>query len=274
MPRSSGLPPSPPCVPSDRTLTFVCAARLRAMIPAVNVEDNPSERRYEATDNGKVLGFAEYRVKDGVYWMFHTEIAEGHSGTGVGAYLVRSALDDLRSKGARIVPTCPFVAGWIRRHREYDTMVDHETLRAFKRKRAKAAQAVPTVADRGLPCAHVPADLQSAPEPFPVDGCYECIRMGDRTGCISACVRSAVTSDARATAQASTPHFTPSAANTPWSAPTSRARTGGTVTSRPSRSMSTAHLQPPPIPDKRSPSGMVSADPSGSTKTAKDKTSK
>jgi predicted GNAT family acetyltransferase len=44
-------------------------------------------------------------------------------GTGVGSQLVRGALDDLRVRGLRLVPLCPFVAAYVRRHPEYADLV-------------------------------------------------------------------------------------------------------------------------------------------------------
>ena len=62
----------------------------------------------------------------------HTDIDPVFKGQGVGSFLVKRALDDMRGKGARIVPLCPFVAGWIRRHRQYEDLVDAKTLRRYK----------------------------------------------------------------------------------------------------------------------------------------------
>jgi predicted GNAT family acetyltransferase len=36
---------------------------------------------------------------------------------------VQGALDDIRARGLRVVPFCPFVAGYIRRHSEYADLV-------------------------------------------------------------------------------------------------------------------------------------------------------
>jgi predicted GNAT family acetyltransferase len=44
-------------------------------------------------------------------------------GSGVGSALVAGALDDIRSRGLRVVPLCPFVAAFIRRHSEYADLV-------------------------------------------------------------------------------------------------------------------------------------------------------
>ena len=45
---------------------------------------------------------------------------EGH---GVGSKLVRGALDAARDQGLRVVPQCPFVAAYIKRHPEYEDLL-------------------------------------------------------------------------------------------------------------------------------------------------------
>ena len=86
---------------------------------------------------GSLLVSPSMKFGDARYWFVHTEVDDAHRGNGVGAFLVRSALDDIRSRGASIVPTCPFVAGWIRRHPDYRDLVDSEALAAFKKRRAR-----------------------------------------------------------------------------------------------------------------------------------------
>jgi predicted GNAT family acetyltransferase len=44
-------------------------------------------------------------------------------GKGVASELVRWALDDVRGRGLRIVPRCPFVAAYLKRHPEYADLV-------------------------------------------------------------------------------------------------------------------------------------------------------
>ena len=152
------------------------------------VRANPTKHRYEAIDDDDVVaGFITYKLREGRYWLVHTEIADGYQGTGVGAFLVRKTLDDLRSKSAVVVPTCPFVAGWIKRHPDYEDLVDTTTLREFKRSRRNGRRRTvrhaslnwkkPTMAK---PCAHVPDDLLFLPDPWPVDGCAECLAAGRR----------------------------------------------------------------------------------------------
>lgn len=93
---------------------------------ALTVRDNPARARYELVDDGHVLGFAEYRPRDGLLVFPHTVILEPRRGAGYGTQLVQGALDDVRRKGARIVPECPFVIEFLAQHPEYGDLVAAE----------------------------------------------------------------------------------------------------------------------------------------------------
>jgi predicted GNAT family acetyltransferase len=149
------------------------------------VQDNLALHRYEATDGDDLAGFITYRVRDGRHWLDHTELSESHRGTGVGAFLVRKTLDDLRSKSALVIPACPFIAAWISRHPDYQDLVDAEIFHEFKRSRGRGRRR--TVSKRAgsgstvsTPCRHVPEALESLPGAWPVDGCAECLAVGHR----------------------------------------------------------------------------------------------
>jgi predicted GNAT family acetyltransferase len=53
----------------------------------------------------------------------HTEIEPAFDGRGLGGQLARAALDDVRRRGVRAVARCPFIAGYIERHPEYQDLV-------------------------------------------------------------------------------------------------------------------------------------------------------
>ena len=82
------------------------------------VRDNPEELRYEILRDGELLGEILYRTRPGAVVLVHTEVAPSAEGQGVGGRLVAGALEDIRSRGLRVVPVCPFVAAYIRRHPE------------------------------------------------------------------------------------------------------------------------------------------------------------
>jgi len=58
----------------------------------------------------------------------HTEIDTSFSGHGVGSALARGALDDVRRQGKLVTARCPFIAAYIRGHREYADLVDDADL--------------------------------------------------------------------------------------------------------------------------------------------------
>ena len=71
-----------------------------------------------------MIGFLDYELATGVIALVHTEVDDAHSGEGHAATLARSALDEARSRGLRVVPTCPYVASYIRKHPEYADLVE------------------------------------------------------------------------------------------------------------------------------------------------------
>lgn len=86
----------------------------------VTIEDNAERLRYEAsTESGVVAGFAEYEDVLGVRVFTHTEVDDAFEGQGVGSALARAALDDVRERGMRIRPLCPFIRSYVERHPEY-----------------------------------------------------------------------------------------------------------------------------------------------------------
>jgi uncharacterized protein len=95
-------------------------------VPDVEVIDNPEELRYEAREGGELVGEIRYRREPGIVVLVHTDVAPSAEGSGVGSRLVRGALDDIRARGLRVVPLCPFVAGFMRRHPEYADLVTRD----------------------------------------------------------------------------------------------------------------------------------------------------
>ncbi len=84
------------------------------------ITDNPGARRFEAHIDGRLAGFAEYQLTDELVVFTHTEVEPAFEGQGIGSAIARYALDQLRAGGTRkALPVCPFIKGWIERHREY-----------------------------------------------------------------------------------------------------------------------------------------------------------
>jgi predicted GNAT family acetyltransferase len=95
---------------------------------AVQFRDDPDQHRYVAEVDGRVVAIAVYQLRAGRHIFVHTEVNSAHGGKGVGAALARFALDDVKAQGGNVVPLCPFIAAWIKRHPDYEAIVDHELL--------------------------------------------------------------------------------------------------------------------------------------------------
>ena len=93
---------------------------------APTVTDVSDRKRFEIAVDGEVLGFAEYRRRPGIISFIHTEIDPARNGEGLGTLLVKAALDTARAEGLTVLPYCPFVQGFIDRHREYLDLVPVE----------------------------------------------------------------------------------------------------------------------------------------------------
>jgi predicted GNAT family acetyltransferase len=90
----------------------------------ITVTDAPERRRYEAHVDGELVGFANYRRDGELEIVIHTEVDESQEGQGVGSAIAEYVMDDARERGFRVFPQCPFLAGWLERHREYDDLVE------------------------------------------------------------------------------------------------------------------------------------------------------
>ena len=98
---------------------------------AIEVRDNADAERYEASVDGQPAGFTIYRTRPGLIALVHTEVDEAFEGHGVASTLVRFELDDARERGLAVLPFCPFVNGYIQRHREYADLVPEAQRAAF-----------------------------------------------------------------------------------------------------------------------------------------------
>jgi hypothetical protein len=93
------------------------------MSDSPEVVDNPDSSQFEIRVDGERAGLAAYRLHPDRIVFLHTEIDDSHEGRGLGGVLVRAALDSARERGLRVVPSCPFVRGWIERHPDYADLV-------------------------------------------------------------------------------------------------------------------------------------------------------
>jgi uncharacterized protein len=89
----------------------------------IEVVDVPEASRYELRDGDRTIGVAAYHRRPGRIAFTHTEIDEECVGRGFGSRLAAAALDHARQQEVEVVPLCPFMAGYIDRHPEYEDLL-------------------------------------------------------------------------------------------------------------------------------------------------------
>jgi predicted GNAT family acetyltransferase len=80
--------------------------------------------RFSISVEGQNVGFTEYADRDGQRIFPHTEVADEFEGRGLATILVNEALQSTRDSGLRIVAVCPLVAAFVKKHHEFDDVVD------------------------------------------------------------------------------------------------------------------------------------------------------
>jgi predicted GNAT family acetyltransferase len=87
------------------------------------VVDQSELHRYEIRVDGKVAGFVRYVRHPDHLDLVHTEIGPAFEGRGLAAKLVAGVLADVRAAGGRIVPSCPYVAAYLKKHPDQADLV-------------------------------------------------------------------------------------------------------------------------------------------------------
>jgi len=88
------------------------------------VANNPSESRYEVVVDGESGGYLAYELGDGLIDLQHTVVRPSHRGQGLAGLLAERAFEDARAQGLRVIPSCPFIAGWLPDHPEVADLVE------------------------------------------------------------------------------------------------------------------------------------------------------
>lgn len=86
---------------------------------ALDVAHDEEASRYELTRAGELIGLIDYRRRNGSLDMTHTEVFPAVRGQGLGAVLVRNALDDVRERGETVIPSCWYVREFVDANPDY-----------------------------------------------------------------------------------------------------------------------------------------------------------
>ena len=86
---------------------------------STEVINNEDLQRYELLLDGEKIGHADYKVEGDVLVFDHTEVDPTHQGKNLAAILTQESLEDVRARGLKMRPVCPYVVKFVERHDEY-----------------------------------------------------------------------------------------------------------------------------------------------------------
>ena len=89
----------------------------------IRVVRNDEAMRYEAYQGEELAGVLNFERTDGGLDLQHTVVEPAFRGKGVGEHLAVTALESARDRGERVIPSCTYVAGYIREHPEHADLV-------------------------------------------------------------------------------------------------------------------------------------------------------
>ncbi|MCU1537296.1 MAG: hypothetical protein JWP82_1647 [Humibacillus sp.] len=91
----------------------------------IEIADNRETSAFELRDAGRLIGLARYAVVPATAGepervvFFHTEVSTAYEGQGLAGRLATTAFTETIAAGRTIVPVCPYLKTFLRRHEEY-----------------------------------------------------------------------------------------------------------------------------------------------------------
>jgi hypothetical protein len=90
---------------------------------AVNVQNDTVKHRFFVELDGQ-LALLSYRLSPGKVTFTHAEVPRAFEGHGIASAIGKAALEWAKAENLRVVPACPFMASYVEKHPEYQSLVD------------------------------------------------------------------------------------------------------------------------------------------------------
>ena len=84
----------------------------------IEVSENKEKKRFEVSLEGKLALIDYIRAEDKMY-LTHTEVPSEMEGKGIASSMVKQVFQQIRDENLKLVPLCPFVASYLKRHPEW-----------------------------------------------------------------------------------------------------------------------------------------------------------
>ncbi len=92
--------------------------------PAIDVVHNPAATRFEVR-LGTQVAVLEYRRQGTAMYYTHVGVPPAYEAQGIAAALTKQVLEYARDHALTVHPICRYVAVYVRRHREYQSLLPH-----------------------------------------------------------------------------------------------------------------------------------------------------
>ena len=89
----------------------------------LTLEDNGEAKQYQVKVDGYTPRIEYIRTNDEKIYLTHTEVPRSLEGRGIGSEIIRLALEDIKKQNLTLIPLCPFVASYIKKHPEWRELV-------------------------------------------------------------------------------------------------------------------------------------------------------
>lgn len=86
------------------------------------IEHDPSKQEFRTTQQGQ-LAQLQYQLDGSSMTITHTLVPESIAGQGIAAALNKAALEHARSTGLSVVAQCAYTEAYLRRHPQYQDLV-------------------------------------------------------------------------------------------------------------------------------------------------------
>ena len=80
--------------------------------------------KFNIAVEGEAVGVTVFTDRANQRVFLHTEVAPEFGGRGLATILIEEALSATKGEGMRIVAVCEMVEGFLRKHKEFDDVVD------------------------------------------------------------------------------------------------------------------------------------------------------
>lgn len=84
----------------------------------VKIKENTEKKRFEAEVENRMALIEYIRAEDKMY-LTHTEVPTELEGKGIASSMAKQVLQQIKDENLKLVPLCPFIASYIKRHPEW-----------------------------------------------------------------------------------------------------------------------------------------------------------